>query len=152
MNTVRDKTTGLLEVLGVTTDYWTSFPLTIIPLVTCPPPKPPGWFLVGGTSHEWSMSILSLGLTLKEPFNTLISTVLSGTGQIQDGLVLLQDSSTKNTILDICWKVYNVIMSSVLVYFLSWPHINNLSRIFNYTDTIRVVSPKTMHAMPPIHS
>lgn len=98
------------------------------------------------------MSILSLGLTLKEPFNTLISTVLSGTGQIQDGLVLLQDSSTKNTILDICWKVYNVIMSSVLVYFLSWPHINNLSRIFNYTDTIRVVSPKTMHAMPPIHS
>ena len=40
-------------------------------------------------------------------------------------------------------------MSSVfLVCFLFWPRINNLPKIFNYTDIITVVSPKIMPFLP----
>ena len=35
-----------------------------------------------------------------------------------------------------------------LACFLFWPHMNNLPPIFNYTDTISVVLPKTM-PFPP---
>ena len=35
-----------------------------------------------------------------------------------------------------------------LAFFFFWPHMNNIPQIFNYTDTISVVLPKTMAFLP----